>query len=700
MVQLKTGTPFIAMGATAMILQIIVLRLLLSTFSGNELDIGITLSIWLIYAGLGSYAGRKVRSRDAFALSFLLMALFALPAVIAIKAIRPALSLGPGETVSLASIILSTGVTLLPVGFLAGLQFPLAVSYAEDEKSAGRVYGLESLGAFIGGMLFTFVFASRVQTFELCLIVALFNVLMAAYVSRKKMMAVMLLIPILLYSGFHGMLPALPWSHMELIQTSESKYGEISVVSIRDQVSIYASGHLLFTHPDLPAEEMDVHLPMTLHPSPAKVLVIGGSPGTIKEFLKYPVAGVDFIELDPRLISVSQGLLTAPGDRKALEDKRIKIAAGDGRRFITALKRRTYDLILIDLPPPVSAGINRFYTTDFFRSAKTVLNDKGILYINLPASTGYIGKSMQTANGSLYNSLKSVFSRTGVTAQECGGFFASDSDIPEDPRVLEDRFVTRHIRTEHFSPYVFRDAFDPLGTNYVKGRLNKITTVNTDLRPSAYLYNLMLWSEAHGGKWLSFLLRIRGMQAVLLLIAVFSSVSLLIFRKKDRTVFCSIFTTGFSGMTFTVSVLLAYQAMYGYVYEMIGVIPSIFMIGLWLGSLLIKRPRNPLRTLFYLETVTMGLAGLSPLFFSSGPLILLFVLLSGTLTGCLFSAANAASSGRETAGKLYGMDLAGSFSGALIPAIIVIPLFGLYNALLLTATLKAFSAAMIRSVRE
>jgi len=32
MVQLKTGIPFIAMGATAMILQIIVLRLLLSTF--------------------------------------------------------------------------------------------------------------------------------------------------------------------------------------------------------------------------------------------------------------------------------------------------------------------------------------------------------------------------------------------------------------------------------------------------------------------------------------------------------------------------------------------------------------------------------------------------------------------------------------------------------------------------------------------
>jgi hypothetical protein len=43
------------------LLQITVLRLLLSTFSGNELDIGITLSFWLIYVGLGSYMGRKIR---------------------------------------------------------------------------------------------------------------------------------------------------------------------------------------------------------------------------------------------------------------------------------------------------------------------------------------------------------------------------------------------------------------------------------------------------------------------------------------------------------------------------------------------------------------------------------------------------------------------------------------------------------------
>jgi hypothetical protein len=58
---IKTRIPFIVMGITSMLLQITVLRLLLSTFSGNELDIGITLSFWLIYVGLGSFTGKKLK---------------------------------------------------------------------------------------------------------------------------------------------------------------------------------------------------------------------------------------------------------------------------------------------------------------------------------------------------------------------------------------------------------------------------------------------------------------------------------------------------------------------------------------------------------------------------------------------------------------------------------------------------------------
>ena len=46
MVDSNSRIPFVAMGATSMLLQIIVLRLLLSTFSGNELDSFAGAGLW------------------------------------------------------------------------------------------------------------------------------------------------------------------------------------------------------------------------------------------------------------------------------------------------------------------------------------------------------------------------------------------------------------------------------------------------------------------------------------------------------------------------------------------------------------------------------------------------------------------------------------------------------------------------------
>jgi len=85
--------PFIIMGLTSMLLQITVLRLLLSTFSGNELDIGITLSFWLISVGSGSYIGKRIHLKYAFVLTFIGIALLSLPTAFAIKSIRTILLL-------------------------------------------------------------------------------------------------------------------------------------------------------------------------------------------------------------------------------------------------------------------------------------------------------------------------------------------------------------------------------------------------------------------------------------------------------------------------------------------------------------------------------------------------------------------------------------------------------------------------------
>ncbi len=694
---LNTLIPLVVMGMTSMLLQITILRLLLSTFSGNELDIGITLSLWLIYVGLGSYTATKVRHRYAFIISFILVAILAQPIALAIKAIRPALLLEPGETVSLISTVLSTAVSLFPLCFVIGAQFPLAVSYSGGSNAAGKVYGLEALGAFIGGVLFTFVISARIGAMELCLLIALINILIAAYVSRKKILILVLIIPLSFYFMFHKIAVSLPWHGMELAQTVESRYGEIAVVKVREQSSVYTNGHLIFTYPDIQSEELRAHLSMTLHPLPSKVLVIGGSPGTLKEFLKYPVEGVDFVELDPKIVEVSFELLSTE-DRYAVKDRRIRIIVEDGRRFIKRLKIPAYDLIVLNLPPPSTANINRFYTSDFFTEAKGVLKDRGLLFLTIPQSTGYIGRSMQTASGSIYNSLKSVFRHVELTAQEYGGLFASGAPIDTDRETLENRFIKREITTKHFNRYIFRDAFSPLNVDYVRKRLGDTKFINTDIQPSAYLYNLMLWAEVHGGMALKGLLGVRGWHIISILVIALMAIFFLIFRRNKRVIYYSVFTSGFSGMSIVLTAILVYQAIYGYIYEMIGILSATFMIGLWAGASLTRHTKRALKKLFYLELITITLALVAPVFFKAEPLFYLLILLSGTITGAQFSTANLSIGEPEAGGRLYGMDLIGSFLGAFIPPMILVPLFGVYNTLLFVASIKLFSAAMILSL--
>ncbi len=69
--------PVLIMGMSSILLQIISMRQLLAVFSGNELDIGITLSVWLTAVGTGSYIGHRLKFKNAFVLSFIAVAFLA-----------------------------------------------------------------------------------------------------------------------------------------------------------------------------------------------------------------------------------------------------------------------------------------------------------------------------------------------------------------------------------------------------------------------------------------------------------------------------------------------------------------------------------------------------------------------------------------------------------------------------------------------
>ena len=121
--------------------------------------------------------------------------------------------------------------------------------------------------------------------------------------------------------------------------------------------------------------------------------------------------------------------------------------------------------------------------------------------------------------------------------------------------------------------------------------------MNTDLKPIAYFYNLVLWAIFSGGKEklsIGFLQRIAGARMWWFLLPLFIffviRVAYVYFKKekmKKHLTFNRLFaitTTGFAGLALEIVIIFSFQNIYGYIYQKIGLIVSLFMVGLTLGG--------------------------------------------------------------------------------------------------------------------
>jgi len=685
-----------------MLLQIAAMRRLLSVFSGNELDIGITLAVWLAAVGAGSYAGGRIKGTNAFAWSFAGIGLLSQQAVLTAEIIRPFFLFSAGEVISLPATLLLTTLSLAPLCFVVGLQFPLAVSCGR--AGAAVVYGLDTIAAFAGGMIFTFVLAGRIDMRTLAAAISVVNLTTGFLLINRKYLLPLLLLPIALYVVSEQTNASLNRNGLKLVERIESRYGDIRIMRIRDQLNLYSAGKLQFSYPDPQTEELRAHVPMSVHPSPSRVLVIGGSPAVLREFLKYPVSHIDFVETDPAILAASFRLLSA-GDKAISNRPELRTISEDAGKFIKNIKGPSYDLIVSNLPEPSTANLNRFYTTGFFREADRALNKGGILCLNLPVSSGYIGRRTRFANGSVYGSLRAAFGNVKTSSEEYGYFFASADRFDIDPKVLKERFAARKISAEYFRSYLFDDIFAPLKVLQVEERLRDAGSENSDARPVSYLYNLMLWAEINQGKLINNILDNAGKWTAPCIAALFLFFALCLFKKR-KAIYFSMFTTGYSAMSFSLLVILAYQSAFGHVYETIGILTGSFMLGAALGSAAARKDTGGLGTLLKAEGMTIALFIFATLLFRSehggGPAFYIANLLCGLLTGVEFSAAAHGikdGTAETTAGKLYSADMAGSFLGSLSGAILLVPLLGLQNMLLFLVSLKMISLILLTKLR-
>ncbi len=123
--------------------------------------------------------------------------------------------------------------------------------------------------------------------------------------------------------------------------------------------------------------EMITHVAMQTHPSPRRVLVVGGGDGgVLRELVKYAsVEKAVLSEIDGEVVEASRRYL--PEISSALAHPRVEIIIEDGIEHVRK-HREYYDVIIVDSTEPIGAAVALF-TREFYQDAQAALREGGIL---------------------------------------------------------------------------------------------------------------------------------------------------------------------------------------------------------------------------------------------------------------------------------------------------------------------------------
>jgi spermidine synthase len=494
------------------------------------------------------------------------------------------------------------------------------------------------------------------------------------------------------------------WRGFHLVANRNSVYGNLAVVRTEGGSSLYENGLNLFNVPDPAAAEEAVHYALLEHPSPRSLLLIGGGVnGSLAQALKHAsLERIDYVELDPAILDLFP----------IRADPRVRVHVTDGRLFLKTTAS-TFDVIIVNLPDPQTAQLNRFYTLEFFQEAARKLTGSGILALRLTAAEDYISPELAAFLRSIYKTLRAVFPEVTAIPGETVHFFGARRAgvLAAGSEELLARLRARRVETSYVREYYipFRMMPDRMADLARQIEPRPETPVNRDFAPVAYYFDVALWSSRfnHGYRDLFRAMAgvdfrcLAGVVGVLLLVLVAKK------RRAQTAAACCTAAMGFTLIGLEMLLLLAFQAIYGYVYQQLAIIIAAFMAGMALGSwLALARGRSrtcpTMRTLVLLQ---VG-AAIAPLllcavFQAVTPMAFpVLALLCGMLGGFEFPVASRIFSGRST-GTLYALDLAGSCLGAVLFSVYLIPVFGFLRTAVLAAMVSLAPAVMaVRSAPE
>ncbi|MBN2345511.1 MAG: fused MFS/spermidine synthase [Candidatus Aminicenantes bacterium] len=746
---------YAALGAFGMVMQTILLREFFVVAAGNEISFGIAMAGWLLGVGAGSLAGaffarRRSSTAAAFSWVALAMGIVAPLLLAAARSLHRLADVPQGGLLPLVKTFYLIPLLTLPFSALSGFAFPLAarlrpMAQPKTARAMAWAYAWESLGAMAGGLAYTFWLVGRWDPVSIIALYAL-PLLAGAWIVSCDARGRVLRAALLLAFGlglaslggwalrFEEWLVKQRWrgiSASTLVAARDSRYQNLQLGLAHGQYSLFANGQLAASFPDEAADRVLAAQLLTQHPRPRNVLVIGDVfAGLARHLLRYPIASLTAVEIDAGYSDLILEHL-GPEERSALRDHRLRARRMDGRRFVLLAARggggarERYDLVLIHQPDAWTAQINRYYTREFFQDLREILAPGGVVALRLASAENYASEIVTPYTAAIYRTLRSVFPVIAVSPGMSNFFFASGSrsSVSDDAVVLARRYQALAPPPASLAP-IFASLYPPEKGAYIRSALEreKGLSLNRDNRPIAYFLGsrLLGWSSGSPLSGLFALLRRITVPGVLLgvtlLLLPLLAVALLRRGSGANKVPTMVAAAcgGFAGLSIEITAIFIFQNTWGFVYQAVGMLIALFMLGLgcgalWTGRWLERKTPVPRGAGRRLALVLLAVVVINATFIAllrlgfqpgwPGQLALALWLGGMGVLGGAILPLGLRVLGRMAAGPAAGLlnagDYLGGAIGSLLMAAFFLPLLGTSGGLLIICFLAAVAAALL-----
>jgi len=715
--------------------QTLAFRAFFEQFEGTELGVAAFFLSWLFWVSVGALIGRVGGERASWpgvAAGAVAQAAALTLQMEGIGRARIWAGIGAQEVFPLLRLLPWALALNAPVSLATGWIFTRACGAARcaGEGAVARVYMLESFGGAAGGIATTVALAlGAADETVVASAAALLVATAAAAAPRRPLrtaaplaaMALLTALALRLDRAWAAQRDRAVWTRLMpggdyggRIATAQGiyRYGRYKGTT----VVLFGNSVLETVEPD-DAALATVALHLAAAPHARRILVAGGGDWTLATaFLR--LAGVDKVvwaPSDPEYPLVIAALV--PRDRLP-DPARFEVVQRDLRAWL-AEPGVPFDLIVLEHPDPVTLSLHRYFTREFLRLVQRRLAEGGVASLRFSGGANYLGPELVRMGASIIATAESVFrhsllrpgdeSRLLLTDRLSG--FAPPSRMARSFAAIPDseRIAPPEAVLHAFPPRRAERQMELYET--YRQRWGDDELVWSDRRPAALNVALALALKQAGhpaaAAWMTTAAR-PAAWAVGVAGALAAMVRLARRRKaRDGLPGCAssadvslmIGAIGACGMATGITLMCAWQTWHGGLFIHVGLLSSLFMLGLWAGAALAERYLSRLgietaaaeavrqagrliAAVAFLHLVALGAFSLTGR--EHGRPVLAGAMLAGGLLGGAYIPAALRRLGPQPAASLGArlefFDNVGGMAGGVALALFVLPGLGIFGA--------------------